>query len=101
LQAFENRKLLPLSFPEEFKKPKTWFGTMGSATWVGHAVPAFWERERGCILHEILRNPETFFSSRSLDTGLYFLSLQTRAFGITPQRIQHSSYVNTSKLQQS
>jgi hypothetical protein len=31
LRAFENRNLLPLSFPEEFKKTKTWVGHAESA----------------------------------------------------------------------
>jgi hypothetical protein len=52
LQAFENRKL-PLSLSlKNSKKPKTWFGTRWSATWVGHAecriFRLFGKREEKC-----------------------------------------------------
>jgi len=51
LQAFENRKF-PLSLSlKNSKKPKTWFGTRWSTTWVGHAeigdFRLFEEREKG------------------------------------------------------
>ena len=72
LQVSET-KVFPLSLSlKNSKKPKTWFGTRWSATWVGHVervFSAFWERERG-IAENSLGLADYLLSISNLQRGL-------------------------------